>query len=261
MKRVAVAMVLLLAAIGSTAAQTLSITGPSRNGMLEGETYDITWYAEGLRSVTVVVYGTKTPLGTALRGRFTIIVSKPVPAENGIVRWTVPWIDSIAFGLKIKGYDDLGQLRATDERTYRFRPAVMADRLADGIYIALHRRSNQRLYVQRNQRITRAYLCSSSQNYRWVPAGVHPSTPHDHYGVFKVQEKTTLHWSNEYQLPMPYALRYHGGHFIHATSRNMYRYLGRPASHGCNRLTRHDAMELFKMTPVGTRVEVIGPGG
>lgn len=60
---------------------------------------------------------------------------------------------------------------------------------------------------------------------------------------------------------MRYSLRYHGGHYIHATTRNYYSALGQPASHGCNRLTLEDARALYLMTPIGARVEVIGPSG
>jgi len=56
-------------------------------------------------------------------------------------------------------------------------------------------------------------------------------------------------------------MRYLSGHFIHATSPNLYKFLGEPASHGCNRLTKTDAKALYDATPLGTRVEVIGPNG
>jgi len=76
-----------------------------------------------------------------------------------------------------------------------------------------------------------------------------------------VLEKKRSHWSTLFNVRMPWAMRYHGGHYIHATSPNLYRLLGRPASHGCNRLTHRDARELYQTTPLGTRVEVVGPDG
>jgi lipoprotein-anchoring transpeptidase ErfK/SrfK len=47
-----------------------------------------------------------------------------------------------------------------------------------------------------------------------------------------------------------------GSHGIHATSPNLYGYLGSPASHGCIRQHRADAQELYGMVSVGTPVYV-----
>lgn len=242
-------------------AQSLSITGPDRAGMLEGETYTITWAGSGIRSVSIVAEGTRTPLGTQSRGSFAIAVAEAVPAGEGAVSWTVPWIDSVSFRIRAKGYGEAGQEVTADARIYHFRPAVMADRLADGIYLALHEPRNQRLYVQSDTRITHAYLSSSSENYAWRPPCDHVPSAHDHAGVFRITEKRRLHHSTLFGVDMPWAMRYHRGHFVHATSPALYGDLGAPASAGCNRLTNHDARRLYQMTPVGTRIEVIGPGG
>ena len=229
--------------------------------MREGETYTITWAADAIQSVSVVVYGTRTPRGTTSRGNFQIAAAEAVPAALGQLSWTVPWIDSVEFLVKAKGYNSLGYQVAMDERRYGFRPAVMANRTEDGIYLDLHERINQRVYVQKDSCLTRAYLSSSSENYLWLAPSRHSTKPHDHAGVFKVLEKKRSHWSTLFNVRMPWAMRYHGGHYIHATSPNLYRLLGRPASHGCNRLTHRDARELYQTTPLGTRVEVIGPDG
>jgi len=251
----------LFLAVGSAGAQTISITGPDRLGMLEGETYVITWEAGGLESVSIVAHGTRTPLGTQSRGNFSIAVVEGVSAGAGSAEWTVPWIDSITFFIKAKGYASDGRQVPFAERGFRFRPSVMADRMEDGIYLDLSKRTNQRLYRQQDYRITRAYFTSSSEAYHWRPPGSHISSPHDHAGVFSVLEKRRMHWSTLFNVQMPWAMRYHGGHFTHATSRNLYRNLGMPASAGCNRMTNHDAREIYRMTPLGSRLEVVGPDG
>lgn len=260
MKCIALFVVVFRLAMPALLGQSLSLTGPNREGMLEGASYNITWESRGIRSVSLVAHGTRTPLGTESRGSFDTVIAEGVPATSE-AQWTVPLIDAITFFIKAKGYDDSGQLVAIDERGYRFRPAAMADRMADGMYLVLNQRINQRLYVQKDNRITHAYLSSSSRNYEWRPRNSHVQRPHDHAGVFRVLSKTRNHWSIVFQVDMPWAMRYHGGHFIHATSPNLYRNLGEPASSGCNRMTNHDARELYQMTPVGTRVEVIGPEG
>lgn len=236
------------------------VTGPNRAAMLQGETYSITWTAsESIESVSVIALGYNTPLGEKSRGDFVVQIAEAVPSDQGYVTWTVPWIDARVFLVKVKGYDSNGQLIATAEREYGFRPRTLAYRTKDGIYLDLSTRDRQRLYVQKDHKITHVYLSSSSETYLWLPAGSHIKTPHDHAGVFRVLEKKLLHHSRLFNVDMPYAMRYHGGHFIHATSPDLYPYLGQPASSGCNRLTLHDARELYAMTPLGTRVEVIGP--
>ncbi|MCE5313857.1 MAG: L,D-transpeptidase [Armatimonadota bacterium] len=240
-------------------AQEISLAGPNRSAMIEGHIYPITWKSDGLQSVNILVYGTLTPLGNEPRGDFEIVVGEGVPASDGEVGWITPWLDCVEFNVKIMGYDNSGHAEAFDERVYGFRPASMANRIADGIYLDLHKRADQRLYVQRDHRIVRAYISSSSRNYLWLPAAMHPSIPHDHAGVFRVLEKIPDYHSRQFDVPMPYAMRYLRGHFIHATSPGLYDYLGEPASSGCNRLTLRDARELYYSTPIGTRVEVIGP--
>lgn len=45
--------------------------------------------------------------------------------------------------------------------------------------------------------------------------------------------------------PMPHAIFFHGGYAIHGT--DYVRQLGRPASHGCVRLSRRNAARLFRL--------------
>lgn len=240
----------------------LYLTGPNRAELTEKHTYAIAWSnSNAIKRVGAMAYGQRTPLGLHNRGRFTTRVFRPVGAGNRHARWTVPWMDSNSFVIKLKGYNSNGKVVATASRKYGFRPAVMTNRLKAGLYLDLHKRTRQRLYVQMSGRIIKTYISSSSDAYRWEPRRVHPDSAHDHAGVFSVLGKERDHWSNEFHVRMRYAVRYLSGHYIHATSPNLYRTLGSAASHGCNRLTKQDALELYWTTRVGTRVEVIGPKG
>ena len=261
MRSVFLQILILLCVQNTLLAQSLSITGPDKEAMLEGQTYSISWRADGVDKINIIAYGTRTPLGTESRGDFSIPVAQDIPASQGMVSWSVPWIDSISFHIKLQGFDSTGRQIAEDERTFGFRPAVLANRLKNGIYLDLHLRYNQRLYVQKDRRITHVYISTSSQNYFWLPRNVHVTEPHDHAGVFKVLDKSPMHYSILFDVEMPWAMRYLGGHFIHATLLERYATLGEAASSGCNRLTEYDAHELYNATPVGTRVEIIGPEG
>lgn len=64
MIRTALTLAVLLAWPVVGHAQSLAITGPSRSGVLEGRSYRLTWSGSGLKSVSVVAYGERTPLGT-----------------------------------------------------------------------------------------------------------------------------------------------------------------------------------------------------
>ena len=261
MKTICYLLVLLIIACLPAASQEIYLTPLPQSELTEGQSYHVEWSAGGAETVAVILTGECMPLGGKSRGSFETVVMKGVPAVNCECTFTMPWVDAISFTLKAKGYDGSGHLISVGEQKYRFRPAVLANRFDDGIYLDLHLKTNQRLYVQKDRVITKAYLSSSSENYLWEPPNVHPKKPHDHAGVFKVLDKNPNHWSKLYEVRMYWSMRYLSGHFIHATSPNLYGLLGQPASHGCNRLTKADAKALYEATPVGTRVEVIGPAG
>lgn len=241
--------------------QSIQLTGPDKAELVEGMTYRVSWLASGGETINVIIHGTRTPRGNVQRGEFVIPVAVGIPAAQGEFSFNLPWIDAIKFAIKLKEYDHTGRLVTSSEHEYSFRPAVLAKRLKDGIYLDLHKRIHQRLYVEKNGEITKVYFSSSSKNYDWLPSNDHISEPHDHAGVFKILEKTPSHWSALYHVQMRWSMRYLGGHFIHATTPIFYKVLGRPASGGCNRLTNSDAEDLYRATPVGTRVEIIGPAG
>ena len=259
MRYVGVLIPLLLFASVPVHCQDLSIDGPPRAELVEGAAYGFSWNAGGAETVDILIQGTRAPLGDQARGTFEIVLARKLPAVESETTCTLPWMDSLKFTLKMIGRDGAGKKVSSGERTYRFRPASLANRIDDGVYVDLHQKTNQRLYVETGGVITRTYICSSSIAYHWLPTNVHPKDPHDHAGVFKVLSKAEMVHSHQYDVDMPWAMQYLSGHFIHATSPPFYKLLGRPASHGCIRLHRQDARELYGLTPAGARVEVIGP--
>jgi lipoprotein-anchoring transpeptidase ErfK/SrfK len=65
-------------------------------------------------------------------------------------------------------------------------------------------------------------------------------------GTFHPTSLEVMHHSKRYNnAPMPHSIFYSGGYAIHAT--NAVGHLGRPASHGCVRLSPHDAAVLFNL--------------
>jgi lipoprotein-anchoring transpeptidase ErfK/SrfK len=81
--------------------------------------------------------------------------------------------------------------------------------------------------------------------YRWkVSTGrAGFSTPKGKYRPYLLKK---MHYSRKYDnAPMPHSVFYHGGFAIHATPH--VKALGRPASHGCVRLSPQNARTLFKL--------------
>jgi hypothetical protein len=78
-------------------------------------------------------------------------------------------------------------------------------------------------------------------------------------GSYRVGRMERMWHSRKYDMsPMPHALFFHGGYAIHGTS--SVRQLGRPASHGCVRLSPGNARTLFNLVKQrgGARVVVTG---
>lgn len=237
---------------------SIAPVGPTPRQLSEGRTYDIAWTSVGLHRVTVEADGDLISRPGSPRGEFSIVVAKDVPAERGRVSWTVPFLDTTRFTVHVNGYDDEGRLVATDSRVYLFRPEVLRNRTANGIYVDLRKSDRHRLYRLHNNVVTHAYLTSGSRSGVFLPKTSDSSKPHDHVGVFRVTYKNPMYWSNEYQVWMTHAMRFWKGHFVHGTYPSEYHLLGRPASSGCIRLDRTNAKELYELTPIGTRVEVFG---
>jgi lipoprotein-anchoring transpeptidase ErfK/SrfK len=65
-------------------------------------------------------------------------------------------------------------------------------------------------------------------------------------GNFRALAMKLMHYSKKYDnAPMPHSIFFRGGYAIHAT--NAVRNLGRPASHGCVRLSPKDAAALYAL--------------
>ncbi len=65
-------------------------------------------------------------------------------------------------------------------------------------------------------------------------------------GSFRPYVLRKMHYSRKYDMtPMPHSIFFRGGYAIHAT--NAVKALGRPASHGCIRLSPKNAATLFTL--------------
>lgn len=62
-------------------------------------------------------------------------------------------------------------------------------------------------------------------------------------GTFGVSRLSRDHWSKKYDAAMPFAIFFHGGYALHASTAGR---LGRPASHGCVRIAPSKAKRLFE---------------
>ena len=69
---------------------------------------------------------------------------------------------------------------------------------------------------------------------------------HTKTGCFRRPYLERMHYSRKYDnSPMPHSIFYYGGFAIHGTYEQ--RYLGRPASHGCVRVSPRDAAVLYEI--------------
>lgn len=70
---------------------------------------------------------------------------------------------------------------------------------------------------------------------------------HTPSGTFRPYSYQPMHYSKKYDnAPMPHSIFFSGGYAIHATPH--VGNLGRPASHGCVRLSPSHAASLYQMT-------------
>ena len=91
----------------------------------------------------------------------------------------------------------------------------------------------------------RMSVTSSSGSYVWPVSTARSGyvTPRGTYAPYSLQR---MHYSRKYHMsPMPHSIFFHAGWAIHGT--NEARALGRPASHGCVRLSKENAAKLFAM--------------
>ncbi len=121
--------------------------------------------------------------------------------------------------------------------------ALTAARATTQIHIDL---SSQTMHVQ-----------SSSGSYTWPVSTARAgySTPRGSYAPTGLQR---MHYSKKYHMsPMPYSIFFRGGYAIHGTG--AIGSLGRPASHGCVRLSPAHAAQLFHMVQAeGGSISITG---
>ena len=93
--------------------------------------------------------------------------------------------------------------------------------------------SRQTMTVIRNGRVIRRWPVSTGRKPYRTPVGTFRPT------------RMHVYWESRkyYRSPMPHSIFFLGGYAIHGT--NEVKRLGRPASHGCVRLRRSHAKELF----------------
>ena len=80
-------------------------------------------------------------------------------------------------------------------------------------------------------------------------------------GDYAVRRKSPKAWSNKYECMMLnwMAITYDGQFGIHALQGRSYlRRLGKPASHGCIRLSHEDARVMYEWADIGTPVTIVG---
>jgi hypothetical protein len=89
------------------------------------------------------------------------------------------------------------------------------------------------------------HVTSSTGTYDWPISSARDGyvTPD---GTFAPQSLQSIHYSKKYyHSPMPHSIFFAGGYAIHGTYET--RWLGRPASHGCVRVSPENAAILFDM--------------
>lgn len=106
--------------------------------------------------------------------------------------------------------------------------------------------SSQRMHVE-----------SSTGSYSWPVSTARSgySTPR---GSFAPEGMQRMHYSRKYHMsPMPYSIFFRGGYAIHGSYET--RSLGRPASHGCVRLSPGNAAQLYHMVQAeGGSISITG---
>jgi hypothetical protein len=101
------------------------------------------------------------------------------------------------------------------------------------------------------------HVSSNSGSYSW-PVSTARSGYRTPRGVFHAQALQRMHYSSKYHMsPMPNSIFFAGGYAIHGTYET--RSLGRPASHGCVRLSPGNAATLYQMVQAeGAQITIAG---
>ncbi len=95
--------------------------------------------------------------------------------------------------------------------------------------------SSQRMQVLVNGKLYHSWPVSTARSGYRTPTG-----------TFRPKRMHTMWYSRKYHMsPMPHSIFFYGGYAIHGTYST--KYLGRPASHGCVRLSPANAAALYSL--------------
>jgi len=232
-------------------------TSPVDDGeVLEGSKFTIRWESGGpIEKVRLYYSYDLCELAGRARGHVGKVLFNQMIPNFGEVPWTIPWLDTDGFRLRIAAYGADDELIGAEEIGVRFRPAELKDLPDHAIGIVKKR---QRLYYYEGGKIKRMHIVSTAAPGYWTPTMKPGSYDRRRGAMGQVFGKQGNAWSRRYDCWMPYWLQITatGSHGIHATSSPFYRYLGRPASHGCVRQHRADARVLYSLVDVGTPVYI-----
>ena len=224
--------------------------------VLEGSKLTIRWRSGGpIEKVRLYYSFDLCKLAGKSRGSAGKVLFGEMIPNSGEAAWTIPWMDSDRFRLRIAGYSAANDLIASEEIGLRFRPAELKDLPAHAIGIIKKR---QRLYYYEGGKIRRMHIVSTTASGYWTPTMKPGSYDPKRGAMGKVFRKSPNAWSRSYSCWMPYWLQItaSGSHGIHATSPPYYGRLGSPASHGCVRQHKADAQVLYGLVSVGTPVYI-----
>lgn len=231
--RCAIAIALVAIICGATsAAETdelrwLWLTAPCANEDLSGlNSFLVTWdsnLGEGIRYTVVFSPDAKS---------FGAVIASGI--EQCECEWDLTRVTDLMGWVKVKAFNAAGYLIAEDTV-----PVSLVPRTA-----VVVSKANQMVFYFEDGDLENVFTCSTAlPKYDLAPSR------------YKVYYRSRNHHSREYDVDMPYAMFFHQGYALHATT--VIRRLGRPASHGCVRLHPRDARTLFAKVEVGTLVIVL----
>ena len=101
------------------------------------------------------------------------------------------------------------------------------------------------VFITVDKSTQRMYVETPTDSFEWNVSTARPGY-HTPTGNFQPYLLESMHYSSKYDnAPMPNSIFFHGGYAIHATYD--VKHLGRPASHGCIRLSPQNAKWLYQI--------------
>jgi hypothetical protein len=132
---------------------------------------------------------------------------------------------------------------------------------AVGAFFALSQTAQATVHIHVDISSQRMHVTSDSgQSYNWAISSAR-SGFHTPRGSYRPTSLQAMHRSRKYHnSPMPHSIFFAGGYAIHGTYATGS--LGRPASHGCIRLSPGAAAKLFQMVKAeGASITITGSSG